>query len=172
MTDPELLTALNTLLFLDPDDREALFARVQAGALNVEDLRNLVKARRRARRAEEEAITPQGGRRIDVPLPAPPPAGTDAKGTLESIPPPAGGSAPHPLPDPVADPAPKPRPAAATSPKTPDEALRAVVAHLEGLKRLLPALAPARFSPETRQRLRNDLAEILAMWGRLLGEKE
>jgi ParB family chromosome partitioning protein len=178
MTDPELLTALNTLLFLDPDDREALFARVQAGELNVEDLRNLVKARRRARRAEEEAITPGGGRRIDVPLPAPPPAGTEAVGapahaTGEVRPiPPRGATAEQARPDPGTGPAPEPGSAAKPPVMPPDEVLRAVFAHLEGLKRHLPALAPAWLTPAQHRRLRDDLAVVVALWGRRLGEQE
>jgi ParB/RepB/Spo0J family partition protein len=67
---PEMLTVLNTLLALDEADREPLFARVQEGELNVEDLRSLVRAQRRGLKRLESSIMPDGGRRIDVSLEA------------------------------------------------------------------------------------------------------
>jgi ParB family chromosome partitioning protein len=156
MTEPELLTVLNTLLFLAPADREALFARVKAGELNVADLRALVHAERRARERDEAAGAPGGGRRIDVPLPAPPDASL--------------GAAPEsPQRDrPTVRPAPQPAPAVAPG-MTADEAWRATVADLERLVRLAVQLDPARCSPDERRRIHDGVRELLALVERLVG---
>jgi ParB family chromosome partitioning protein len=164
MTEPQHLTVLNTLLAFEPAEREALFAQVKEGKLNVEDLRALVRAKRRTG-SPEEASLPEGGGQLDTPVPKPetPPA-TPPDAPRRGLPPRRRPPTRERRPAPGAVPTPTGPEAAAV------EALREILDHLEHLKRLLPFVDPARLSPEERRRIRDDLAEIVALWGRLLGE--
>ena len=148
MADPARFTVLSTLVSLDPSEREARFARVQAGELGVEDLRALVRSRDRDRAQDGP---------IDAPVPTPEPSRR-------------GRPRRHGRPPLDAGPASGTASTSATTGTTADEALRAVLGELAHLKRLLPFVDPARLSPEERRRIREDLAAIGALWGRLLGE--
>jgi ParB/RepB/Spo0J family partition protein len=66
MAHPELLTAINTLMLLDPADRESLFERVRKGELNVEDLRALVRAKRDGLRWLASTVPPREARSTEV----------------------------------------------------------------------------------------------------------
>jgi ParB family chromosome partitioning protein len=157
MHHPDLLTVITTLLHLPPADREALLERVRAGALNVEDLRVLVRAKREAERRREAETLPGGGRRIDVPLPPPSPPG------------PPQAAPPHPAP--AAEPRRAPAGDAAPPPTTPAEV--SVGAILDALERLIRAyrrVTPELLTPEQRQAIRDGLQEIAALLDDLLGE--